>query len=147
MGVGNKKQQEAHDKVMNKSKGFGTIKEQPIEVVAMNTPPRAAKGADRKTRERRAVRVSSKSKGDKADQALDLLLRNYRAKRQPRKYNGDVANKVQAMLNYGKAVGAKGDADFNTGKKRKGDAPQGRNFDDYFRIQAKHRGIDISDML
>ena len=140
---------------MNKSKGFGTIKEQPIEVVAMNTPPRAAKGADRKTRERRAVRVNSKSKGDKADQALDLLLRNYRAKRQPRKYNGDVANKAQAMLSNGKAVGAKGDADFNkAGKaigskstKRKNDAPQGRNFDDYFRIQARHRGIDIDDML
>ena len=54
-GVSNKKQREAHDKIMNKSKGYGTIKEQPIEVIAMNTPPRAAKGADRKSRERRAV--------------------------------------------------------------------------------------------
>ena len=34
-GTGNKKQREAHDKVMNKSKGFGTIKEQPIEVIAI----------------------------------------------------------------------------------------------------------------
>ena len=139
---------------MNKSKGFGFgfNKEQPIEVIAMNTPPRADKGADRKSRERRARRVSSKSKGDKADQALDLLLRNYRAKRQPRKYNGGVANKAQKMLSSGKAVGAKGDADFNKpgkamGTKRKNDAPHGRNFDDYFRIQARHRGIDISDML
>ena len=88
----------------------------------------------------------------KPTKPIDLLLRNYRAKRQPRKYNGDVANKAQAMLSSGSAVGAKGDTDFNkTGKamrkKRTNDAPQGRNFDDYFRIQARHRGIDISDML
>ena len=150
-----------HDKSLGKgSEGYNTIKETPLEVHRMNTPPSKddVKGAKKK-KSRMGENQITKFKKSREKNALQMLQRNYRKSRQPNTPAGNVAQRVEQMLKSGKAVGHKGDDDFKSNKRSidgKGPAKKGqrnndggrttRDWHDYINIQARQRGIDISDM-
>ena len=124
----------------------------------MNTPPSKEDAiGSKKKKSRMGENQIAKFKKSREKNALQLLQRNYRTSRQRITPAGNTARQVEEMLKSGKAVGRKGNDSPETVKAGKraatGKTPAGkkaritgRDFVDYINVQARQRGIDISDM-
>ena len=142
-GKGKTKAKEVQASAGGKARSFGTIGEEPIETFRIDTPPKERKGATKKSQSRTGTN------------SIKILQRNYRVDKQStRGRNKNVVNQVDQMLKSSKSAPSKGDGDFNTHKRKgKGEgneakrARASRDANEYMRVQAAQRGINIADML